>query len=107
MHPHPRIAAGDDFGFGCGKFAQPLANDLLIRKRASQFHIRRVMPRFGLEQAAVEVGQFAVFQVVPQQAETLTTARFDQRSNKQTIDRTLRFAGANQLVQLRALVAGL
>lgn len=64
------------------------------------------MSRFGLEQAAVEVGQAFVLKLVSQEAKSLARTSFDEPRNEQAIYGPLRLIATNEHVQPPAIIAG-
>ena len=58
-----------------------------------------MVPGFGLKQAAVELGQLPVGQMIAQQAKSLTGAGLDQPGDQEPVHRPLRLVLDDQLVQ--------
>ena len=62
VHSRLILAGGDDGRLGRRQFRQPRPHLLFGQKLLRQANVRAVVPGFALEQAAVEIGQFAVGQ---------------------------------------------
>ena len=67
MHPRQLIAHRNDHRFlGC-QLLQPLMHGLFIAKVLGELHVGGMMAHFGFEQAAVEIGQLFVRNMISQE----------------------------------------
>jgi hypothetical protein len=77
VHSWLVFAGSDNLPLGLGQFCQPLVDGVLTLKELRQSDVGAVVAGFGFEEAAVEIGQLAVGQMVAQEAEAFAGAGLD------------------------------
>ena len=103
MHSRQHFAAGDDGRFGGGEFVEPGHDGSLRREVFCQPRVRRVMPGFGLEQRAIELGQLGILHMLGQHVKPFARSGLDQPGHQQPIDGPLRLLLPHEVIQLAAI----
>ena len=110
VHAGQWTAFGDDLSFLGRKKVKTLTNRSTIGAEVfGEANVGRMVSRFTLEKALVEVGEFfvAAAEMLTEQVEAFATSRFDQASDQQPVNSPSRFLEANQEIQFAAVGSGL
>ncbi len=110
MHPWQATPLRDNVRFFSRQLLQPLAyGGTVTAKVLGQSHVSGVVPSFTFKKSSVKVRKLVVLvaEMLPQQVESFTASGLDQAGNEQAINRSLRFLGPDQFVELAPVRARL
>jgi hypothetical protein len=105
VHARSGIAFLDDSRFGHSKLLEAIVHFVFAAEEPREPHVRGMVPRLGLEQAAVKGGKLLIPHVPAQQVEPLARTGLDEPRHEQPVDGPERLLLANQLVQPAAVAA--
>jgi len=107
MHPGQWITFGDNCGFLISKLGQAAIDLFFAAEGLGKANVGGVVSRLGFKQAAIELGQLVVFNMITQQAESLARPCLDQASDQEAIDRPLGLELPDTLVEPASVATGL